>query len=578
MTSAEPLRLDFLPWEYARTASPAERSRQTSRQAGLTGEVVLAPDVYVAESAAVYCDELRMGERSYIAAHAYVTGHISLGSDTTINPFTTVRGNVTIGDGVRIGAHTSILAFNHGTVPGEPIFRQPHTSLGITIADDVWIGSGVTILDGVTIGAHTIIGAGAIVTKDVPANSIAAGNPARVLRSRLPADAALTPTPGEATSTSASTPAAPTSAAPTPVATSAGGLPSRLTSFAARARDQVDAVLARSWDGERFVDRPGVDHAPAVRPWCDAVEIADLLVRRTPAGHSRDDLVHRLRARQDPKTGLVAPGDLSDAGLEVPSDAKLSVLQGEAPYHVLCVGYALQVLGSSFECPIDTTFTTAELDNLPWARNAWSSGAAIDALGTAIARNVHDHAADTNLEKLIGWLTINADPTSGMWGSPHPDDGWLQVVNGFYRLTRGTYAQFGLPLPYPEQAVTTLLAHSNDRRMFTGDNDNACNVLDVIHPLWLARKQTSYGEQDARQWAEQQLTRILDRWVDNEGFAFAPNGTDDRAIPGLQGTEMWLSVVWLLADYLGHADALGYRPRGVHRPEPLIPPRTSPWQ
>ncbi|GAB3947039.1 hypothetical protein GCM10029976_075590 [Kribbella albertanoniae] len=571
MTAAEPLRLDFLPWEYARTATPAERARQSERQTLLSGSVALAAEVYVAESAAVYCDELRMGERSYIAAHAYVTGRITLGSDSTINPFTAVRGRVTIGDGVRIGAHSSILAFNHGTTPGEPIFRQPHSSRGITIADDVWIGSGVTILDGVTIGPHTIIGAGAIVTKDVPPNTIAAGNPARVLRSRLPDEPAPTATapttfPGSAARASI------------PLTTFQGELPSLLNAFAARARDQVDDVVARSWDGERFVDRPGLDHKPAVRPWCDAVEIADLLVRRTPAGHTRDDLVRRLRARQDPKTGLVAPGDLSDAGLAIPSDAQLTVLQGEAPYHVLCVGYALQVLGSSFEHPIDTSFTTAELDQLPWARNAWSAGAAIDALGTAIARNAHDHQDRAGLDPLIGWLTINADPKTGAWGSPHPDDGWLQVVNGFYRLTRGTYAQFGLPLPYPEQAVATVLAHSNDRRMFTGDNDNACNVLDVIHPLWLARKQTSYGEQDARRWAEEQLARILDRWVDGEGFAFAPNGTDDRAIPGLQGTEMWLSVVWLLADYLGHADALGYRPRGVHRPEPLIPPRTTPWQ
>ncbi|MFB6722094.1 acyltransferase [Kribbella sp. NPDC056345] len=604
MTSSEPLRLDFLPWEYARTATPAERSRQTERQARLNGEVELAADVYVAESAAVYCDELQLGERSYIAAHAYVTGRITLGSDSTINPFTAVRGHVTIGDGVRIGAHSSILAFNHGTTPGEPIFRQPHSSRGITIADDVWIGSGVTILDGVTIGPHTIIGAGAIVTKDVPANSIAAGNPARVLRSRHPNAPALPPTPGATAAAPDATPTAPgvaltapaaaptTSAAapasttlpgsapraPVPLTTFQGELPSRLTAFAARARDQVDDVLARSWDGERFVDRPGLGHAPAVRPWCDAVEIADLLVRRTPAGHTRDDLVRRLRARQEPKTGLVAPGDLSDAGLATPSDAKLTVLQGEAPYHVLCVGYALQVLGSSFEHPIDTTFTTHELDRLPWARNAWSAGAAIDALGTAIARNAHDHQESTGLDSLVGWLTINADPNTGTWGTPHPDDGWLQVVNGFYRLTRGTYAQFGLPLPYPEQAVATVLAHSNDRRMFTGGNDNACNVLDVIHPLWLARKQTSYGEPEARRWAEEQLTRILDRWVDGAGFAFAPNGSDDRAIPGLQGTEMWLSVVWLLADYLGHADALGYRPRGVHRPEPLIPPRTTPWQ
>ncbi|MFI7065859.1 acyltransferase [Kribbella sp. NPDC050124] len=545
MTSGEPLRLDFLPWEYARIGSDDERKRQTERQQRLGGSLSLAADVYVAESAAVYCDELRMGERSYIAAHAYVTGHVTLGSDTTINPFSVVRGRITIGDGVRIGAHTSLLAFNHGTAPGQPIFRQKHTALGITIGDDVWIGSNVTVLDGVTIGPHSIIGAGAVVTKDVPANTIAAGNPARVLRSRS----------GE-----------------TPVR-SGGDLSQRLAAFTEKAREQVDDVLKRCWDGERFVDRPDLGHEPAIRPWCDAVEIADVLVRRTPDGRTRDDLVRRLRHRQDPATGLVSPGDLADAGLDVSSDDKLSVLQGPASYHVLCVGYALQVLESSFEHPITTDFTPEELDKLPWERHAWSSGSGIDGLGTALARNLKDHGESGPLETLMGWLLLRVDPATGMWGQQHPDDGWLQVVNGFYRLTRGTYAQFGLPLPYPEQAVKTVLAHSNDRRMFTGDGYNACNVLDVIHPLWLAGKQTDVGRADGTRWAEDQLTRILDRWVDGAGFAFAPDGTDDRAIPGLQGTEMWLSIIWLLSDYLGLTDAVGYRPRGVHRPEPLISPR-----
>ncbi|GAA2794455.1 acyltransferase [Kribbella solani] len=539
MASTEPLRLDFLPWEYARNASDAERARQAERQARLGGSLELAADAYVAESAAVYCDELRMGDRSYIGAHAYVTGKIVLGPDSTINPFSVVRGAVTIGDGVRIGAHTSLLAFNHGTAPGQPIFKQPHTARGITIGDDVWIGSNVTILDGVTVGPHTIIGAGAIVTKDIPANSVAAGNPARILRSRT--GAAMT-----------------------------GDLGTRLKDFAARAREQVDDVLARCWDGERFVDRPGPVREPAIRPWCDAVEIADLLVRRTPSGHSRDDLIRRFRARQDSVSGLVSPGDLSDDGIGKPSDVELAVLEGPASYHVLCVGYALQVLGSGFEHPITTDYTLDDLDKLPWARGAWTAGSAIDALGTALARNLHDHKQSGPLEPLLGWLLTRADPKTGAWGEQHPDDGWLQVVNGFYRLTRGTYAQFGLPLPYPEQAVATVLAHSNDRRMFSGDNYNACNVLDVIHPLWLARKQTSYGEQDGRRWAEQQLRAILPRWVDGAGFAFAPDGIDDRAVPGLQGTEMWLAIIWLLSDYLGRSDDLGYRPRGVHRPEPLV--------
>jgi acetyltransferase-like isoleucine patch superfamily enzyme len=564
MTSGEPLRLDFLPWEFARVGAAADRERQAERQRRLGGVVELADDVYVAESAAVYCDELRMGERSYIAAHAYVTGHVVVGVDSTINPFSAVRGRITIGDGVRIGAHTSLLAFNHGTAQGKPIFQQPHTSLGITIGDDVWIGSNVTVLDGVTIGPHSIIGAGAVVTKDVPANTIAAGNPARVLRSRSP----------EAASGASARPAV---GLPDPAGLPdrpAAGLADRLSAFAAKAREQADEVLRRCWDGERFVDRPGLDHEPAIRPWCDAIEIADVLLRRTPDGHTRDDLVRRLRARQDPDTGLVSPGDLADSGLDAPSVEKLSVLEGPASYHILCVGYALQLLDSCFEHPIRTDFAPGELerqlDNLPWARNAWTAGSGIDALGTALARNLNDHGESGPLMTLMGWLSVRADPATGAWGQPHPDDGWLQVVNGFYRLTRGTYAQFGLPLPYPEAAVKTVLAHSNDRRMFTGDGYNACNVLDVIHPLWLAGRQTEVGRADGTRWAGDQLTRILDRWVDGAGFAFAPDGTDDRSIPGLQGTEMWLAIIWLLSDYLGLSDALGYHPRGVHRPEPLV--------
>jgi hypothetical protein len=68
-------------------------------------------------------------------------------------------------------------------------------------------------------------------------------------------------------------------------------------------------------------------------------------------------------------------------------------------------------------------------------------------------------------------------------------------------------------------------------------------------------------------------SKSLAAWRDGEGLAFDPApGPDHRHRPGLQGTEMGLSIVWLLADLLGVADALGYRPRGVHRPEPAWPP------
>lgn len=563
-------RLDFLPWEYARHATAEQRAEQAERQRGLGGKTELAEDVYIASTAAVFCDELRMGERSYLAANSYLTGEISLGADSTVNPYCVVRGKITIGDGVRIGAHTSLLAFNHGSDrTDQPIFRQPHTARGITVGDDVWIGSNAIILDGVTIGPHSIIGAGAVVTKDVPAWSIAAGNPAKVLRDRR------RPATSRAASASAAT-AGSTSAIASPA--SAGlhtstDLADRLANFAARARDQVGDLLARSYDGERFIDRPGVDAEPAIRPWCDAIEISDLLVRRTPEGHSADDLIGRLRSRQDPATGLLAPGDL--AGDDKPDFTGLDVLQGAASYHILCAGYALQLLGSSFEHPIALPADlTRRLDALPWARNAWSAGSGLDALGTAMARNILDHQEDPGdtFFTTFGWLTTRADPTTGAWGAHHSDDGWLQVVNGFYRLTRGTYAQFGLPLPYPEQAIKTVLTHAQDRAVFSGDGYNSCNVLDVIHPLWLAGKQTAYGRAEGERWAREILDGILLRWVDGEGFAFAPDGTDDRAIPGLQGTEMWLAIIWLLADYLGTPEPLGYKPRGVHRPDPLVTP------
>lgn len=110
-----------------------------------------------------------------------------------------------------------------------------------------------------------------------------------------------------------------------------------------------------------------------------------------------------------------------------------------------------------------------------------------------------------------GWPRIAA-ATLGLWGLPTAEEGWLQPVNGFYRLTRATYAQFGLPLPYPERSIDTVLAHSRDRRFFHLDVLNACNVLDVVHPLWLCRKQSDYRQTEIRAWAEKLLGEVLPFW------------------------------------------------------------------
>lgn len=52
-------------------------------------------------------------------------------------------------------------------------------------------------------------------------------------------------------------------------------------------------------------------------------------------------------------------------------------------------------------------------------------------------------------------------------------------------------------------------------------------------------------------------------------YDYSPNAAGQNR-PGLQGTEMWLAIIWYLADLVGSAEALGYRPRGVHRPEPAF--------
>ncbi len=558
-------RIDFLPWEYDPT-SP-EGAAQEARQSELVAAgALIGAGVFIAPNAAVFCDRLAVGDRTYIAALAYVTGDLTIGADCSINPYAVVRGEIRMGDGVRIGAHTSILGFNHSMSTDRPIFEQGTWSKGITLGDDVWIGSNATILDGVTVGDHVIVGAGAVVTKDVPDWAVVAGNPARVIRDRRTEKGAVPAREHAADATA--------------------DLAAELRSFAGRAREQAGDLLARCFEDGRFVDRPAAEAGllePAVRPWADAVEIADVLLDGPPPGFDAADLVRRLTARQDPATGLIPEGDLSDSGLSdrIPAQP-LDPMDGSASYHILSVGYAVRLLGGRLPYPVRAVHALTERDLVrslearDWGAQAWGSGAAVDALATACALNIADFSAELAdggtgpVHGLMGWLSAAADPRTGMWGAPQPAPRWLQAVNGFYRLTRGSYAQLGLPLPYPEAAVDTVLEHAADPYLATPEGYTACNVLDVIHPLWLAARQTGHRRAEGEAWARGQLRRALRSWTDGAGFAFAPATDGPDAVAGLQGTEMWLSIVWLLSDYLGLADALGYRPRGVHSPDPLV--------
>lgn len=539
-------RFEHSPWAFWTEAGHDERESQRAHLDALVAEYPtwrLGERCVISSLASVHADELSLGDRSYVAASCYLTDRLSIGDDCSINPFSVVRGNVTIGNAVRIGAHTSILGFNHTMEPGIEVFRQPLVSRGIVIGDDVWIGSHVIILDGVTVGDHAVVGAGSVVNRDVEAGAVVVGNPARRVKWRVPPEGGLTPKP----------------------------LAQRASAFAQRAREQLPDVLLRCWDASAglFVDRPCA--APTVRAQCDAVELSMLLSDSPPPQRTPDGHRSLLAGFQDPVTGLVPV--LGTDGQPAPLDPA----DGDVAYHVLCVGYALDLLGTGFEHPIaavtqgDAAGLACFLNDLPWAREAWQAGHWTDMLGTALlwSRRRGDPVPPGWSETLFGWLSTRADPRTGMWGEPTPESGLLQPVNGFYRASRGTMAQFGLPLGHPEAVIDTVLRHARDQRYFAPSSHNACNVLDVAHPLWLTRG-SGYRSAEVRALAEELLSAALGRWIDGAGIGFhasGPGGHPDSD-PGLQGTEMWLATIWFLADLAGVSDALGYRPCGINRPEP----------
>ncbi len=89
------------------------------------------------------------------------------------------RGGITVGNDVFIGPKVNLITINHDPNPEN---RSATYGRPIVIEDKVWIGIGSTILPGVKIGYGAIVGAGSVVTKDVPAMTVVAGNPARIVR------------------------------------------------------------------------------------------------------------------------------------------------------------------------------------------------------------------------------------------------------------------------------------------------------------------------------------------------------------------------------------------------------------
>lgn len=127
----------------------------------------------------------KTGENVFVEApfHCDYGYNIEVGENFFANYNLTILdvGKVKIGANAQIAPNVSIYTAGH---PVHPESRNTGYEYGIpiTIGDNVWIGGSVTILPGVTIGSNVVIGAGSVVTKDLPDNVIAAGNPCRVLR------------------------------------------------------------------------------------------------------------------------------------------------------------------------------------------------------------------------------------------------------------------------------------------------------------------------------------------------------------------------------------------------------------
>ena len=189
----------------------------------------LTPRPYIDPEARVYHKRFSLGAHAFVADRVLIYqaaggGSIDLGDRVHVLRDSVLEtgqgGNIAVGDGtflhpraqlmaylgdVRIGRDCTIApgcafyAYNHGTRAGQLVKEQPVESRGgIHLGDGVWLGFGVMVTDGVSIGAGAVVGAGSVVTRDVPENAIAAGNPAQVIRLRdNPQTDGQEPAPGE---------------------------------------------------------------------------------------------------------------------------------------------------------------------------------------------------------------------------------------------------------------------------------------------------------------------------------------------------------------------------------------------
>lgn len=134
--------------------------------------------------------EIRFGNDTFVAHLCTLRaegGNISVGNNVQIsrNCYLNGAGNINIGDHTMLGPNSSIVSVNHISDNVDiPMREQGIQKAKVSIESDVWLGAHVCVMPGVKIGKGSIIGAGAVVTKDIPPYSIAAGVPAKIIANR----------------------------------------------------------------------------------------------------------------------------------------------------------------------------------------------------------------------------------------------------------------------------------------------------------------------------------------------------------------------------------------------------------
>lgn len=154
----------------------------------LSGKIKLGRNIYISQGVKIYKNN-EIKDYVYLGDNVELrngTSHkITIDKNCTINRGSIIIGNVNIGKNCLIAPLCVIAGANHNFSDlAVNTNQQGASSKGISLCNNVWIGAQVIILDGVVIGENCIIGAGSVVTKNIPKNSIAVGNPCQVIKKR----------------------------------------------------------------------------------------------------------------------------------------------------------------------------------------------------------------------------------------------------------------------------------------------------------------------------------------------------------------------------------------------------------